>query len=80
MLRTNLCTEKGLVNGSLGTIIEIVYRPGKRPPFLPFVIFVKFVKYGGPYYGDPDDKLFPLMPTKVTWRDGGTDCERRNFR
>lgn len=35
MLRKNLCVEKGLVNGSLGTVKAIVYHSGERPPALP---------------------------------------------
>lgn len=50
MLRANLWVEGGLVNGSLGTIKDIVYAAGGSPPELPFYILVEF-----------DNKLIPTI-------------------
>ena len=35
MLTCNLWVQSGLVNGALGEVIQIVYRPGSNPPQLP---------------------------------------------
>ena len=48
MLTRNLWTEYGLVNGSLGTVKNIIYDQGHLPPSLPIVIIVRFDKYVGP--------------------------------
>jgi hypothetical protein len=34
MLRANLWTEIGLVNGSMGTVHEIIFEEGQSPPLL----------------------------------------------
>lgn len=49
MLRCNLWTEQGLVNGSIGTVEQIIFRKGKLPPEdIPEIILVKFPNYTGP--------------------------------
>ena len=48
MLRTNAWTEAGLVNGALGTVRAIVYKPDARPPDLPTAVIVEFPHYIGP--------------------------------
>ena len=48
MLRTNAWTEAGLVNGALGTVRAIVYKPDARPPDLPSAVIVEFPHYIGP--------------------------------
>ena len=40
MLRTNLWTEAGLVNGSVGTVQEIVFEENQYPPFLPISVLM----------------------------------------
>ena len=42
MLTRNLWTEKGLCNGSMGTVSDIVYKQGDHPPALSIVVLVKF--------------------------------------
>lgn len=76
MLRRNLCVRRGLVNGSLGTVREIIYRAGERPPLLPYAILIEFDKFTGPYYSE---NLFPLLPITNTWRDQNVECSRRQF-
>src|SRR5699024_6321571 len=61
MLRTNICVDKGLVNGSAGILRAIVYAPGERPPALPLYVLVAFNKYRGPYMPE-DSRLFPIVP------------------
>ena len=59
MLRRNLNTKAGLVNGSLGTVRHIVYQGNKVPPAHPEYILVEFDDYPGPYFYD---KCFPILP------------------
>ncbi|XP_059073340.1 uncharacterized protein LOC131874117 [Cryptomeria japonica] len=45
MLTSNLWIEAGLVNGALGYIQKIVYKPGSMPPEPPTYVMVKFDNY-----------------------------------
>ena len=47
----------GLVNGSLGEVVDIVYTPGCKPPELPLYVVVRFDNYSGPPW-DQDDPIF----------------------
>ena len=47
MSSSNMWTEPGLVNGSMGTIVAILYRSG-GPLDLPIAVVVRFNKYNGP--------------------------------
>ena len=38
----------GLVNGVLGSVVDIVYDHGQTPPNPPFCILVQFDNYAGP--------------------------------
>ncbi|KAI3878654.1 hypothetical protein MKX03_017199 [Papaver bracteatum] len=61
MLRKNLSTQYGLVNGSTGTVVDVVYLDGKMPPGdMPIAVMVKFDKYIGPqvYEGSNLDIIF----------------------
>ena len=51
MLTRNRWTEKGLCNGSMGTISDIVFRQGDQPPALPIAVIVQFDStYTGPSF------------------------------
>jgi len=76
MLRRNLCVQKGLVNGSLGVVRNIVYLPGMRPPALPALLLVEFDKYQGPFIRD---RSFPVLPVTSRWKEHSTDCSRKQF-
>ncbi|KAI3888445.1 hypothetical protein MKW92_011790 [Papaver armeniacum] len=61
MLRKNLSTQYGLVNGSTGTVVDVVYLDGKiAPGDMPIAVMVKFDKYTGPqvYEGSNLDIIF----------------------
>lgn len=64
MLRKNLWTKGGLVNGSQGIVHGIIYAEGQQSPDIPSYILVKFDKYNGPTLVDG---LFPIKPITVTW-------------
>ena len=76
MLRKNLCVEKGLVDGTLGTVRDIVYEVGEGPPALPHTLLIEFDRYLGPFIRN---RLFPLRPSKSNWKERGVDCTRRQF-
>ncbi|XP_052127487.1 ATP-dependent DNA helicase pif1-like [Frankliniella occidentalis] len=59
MLRYNAWTENSLVNGAMGTVVDIVYREGeKSPDNMPAVILITFKDYDGPFLHD--DLKFPI--------------------
>lgn len=50
MLRSNLWTNKGLVNGAIGTVVDILYRPNEtHKENLPLAILIKWDNYKGTY-------------------------------
>jgi len=50
MLRANLATYNGLINGAMGTIVDIVYASGCKSPIdILFVVMVDFDNYHGVY-------------------------------
>lgn len=82
MLRANLWTSQGLVNGSMGEIVAIVYERGKQPPNdVPAVLICKFDNYKGPYLGNNNDlKLIPIPVTTKSWTsECGQACSRSQF-
>lgn len=77
MLTMNLWKSKGLVNGAQGTIIAIVYQPGRSPPALPNLVFVKFQDYLGPSaLPQLGEKIVPISPETFTWFQKKTSCSR----
>ena len=68
MLRRNLATNKGLVNGSVGFVKDIVYNDADDPSrlWMPRSIIVDFESYTGPPYFTEEgrEKWIPLMPQK----------------
>ena len=67
MLRHNLWTEAGLVNGALGTVQDIIYKPGTRPGTLPAAVLVKFDQYTGPSCLSNVDNVVPICSRKAEW-------------
>ena len=60
MLSSNLWVEMGLVNGAMGTIKSICYRPGGGLPDLPVAVTVVFDTYSGPTLPDGSVPICPL--------------------
>ena len=78
MLTANLWTENGLVNGSLGTILDIVWEEGKDPSKdLPLAIMVDFDGYKGPFFEDTG--TVPVFLATTRFRHNNHDCERTQF-
>lgn len=76
MLRRNLCVRRGLVNGSLGTVRDIIYRNQVCPPNLPYVLMVEFDNFTGPFMRE---NMFPLRPVTNKWWDESVYCSRKQF-
>ncbi len=47
VLTTNLWTEMGLMNGSMGAIYDITWKDGQDSSTLPSIILIKFDEYHG---------------------------------
>jgi len=69
--------EAGLVNGSVGTIQEIVFEQNQSPPSLPSVVLVEFDHYSGPAIINVEGKkLVPISPIRRTWEGKKVTCSR----
>lgn len=80
MLKINLWTAKGLVNGALGTIYGILYAPGDQSPIdAPLVILVRFDYYSGPSFDANTPNIVPITPISRSWMDGTDKCTRTQF-
>ncbi|KAI3835106.1 hypothetical protein MKX03_016792 [Papaver bracteatum] len=82
MLRKNIFTEFGLVNGSTGTVVDIVYEENKKPPaHMPIAVMVKFDKYTGPQlYEEPNINVIPIVPVVTNWiSSSGVTCQRKQL-
>ena len=74
MLSCNLWTERGLVNGSMGTVAAILYRSG-GPPELSVAVMVQFDKYSGHTWGG--DWCVTISSITRTWRSGHRELSRQ---
>ena len=64
MLTSNLWIEGGLVNGPLGFVHDIVYKPQTMPPKLPLYVLVKFDTYSRFSFNEENPKLVPIYPAQ----------------
>ena len=77
MLRCNLFTEAGLVNGAIGTVEKIIFRKGDKPPEdMPEVIMVRFPDYKGPTL---ENGCVPIPLISKSWKDKNTVITRTQF-
>jgi len=68
MLTSNLWKSKGLVNGALGIIHDIIFAPNTTSGDLPLCILVEFKMYTGSGYLS-GTKIVPIPVLKHTWTD-----------
>jgi ATP-dependent DNA helicase PIF1 len=79
MLRSNLWVEKGLVNGTVGEVMDIVYEPDSEVPLaFPSFIMCKFSSYTG--VGIGPDNLVPVPSILKSWSSKrNVKCTRQQF-
>ena len=72
MLTNNCWQDAYLNNGSLGTVIDIVYSPGTSPPELPKCVIVQFDKYLGPSFLPDKPRCVAVCPKTRKWESQST--------
>ena len=76
MLVVNLKADWGLYNGAVGTVVDIVYKGGRRPTDdpapLPDAVLVRFPGSRGPPYINEDPTVVPIVPVSHS-----TECACR---
>ena len=63
----------------MGTVHEIIYRPGSGPPSLPDMVYVQFPSYLGESAIPGVEKVVPLTPSTHDWIFAGKPCSRTQF-
>ena len=77
MLTRNLWTDVGLCNGTMGTVIDIIYSEGLGPPALPIAAIVQFDdSYIGPSIFEHISNCVPIKLVISTSDTLGSNYER----
>jgi ATP-dependent DNA helicase PIF1 len=76
MLTTNLWTEIGLVNGSMGSIEDLSWDNGRQTNQLPSVILIRFDSYAGPSFPGCPLGTVPVFPQTRQFEYKGIVCSR----
>ena len=83
MLTRNLWTEKGLCNGTMGVVREVIFKDQDLPPALPVAIIVQFNAYTGPTFGPAyqidHEHYVPIVPITSQSDIHGSAFERQQF-
>ncbi|KAK3917402.1 ATP-dependent DNA helicase [Frankliniella fusca] len=82
MMKKNLWTDMGLVNGAIGEVVDIVFEDGKfYPNDSPSVILCKFPQYKGPTLTiNGVCGLIPISPSSKMWSSkNGKSLSRVQF-
>jgi len=78
MLTDNLWVENGLVNGSMGTVRDVVWHEGQdATKDMPMAIMVEVDDYDGPKF--PGTNYVPIFPVTRRFEYKKRDCSRTNF-
>ena len=78
MLTANLQTDTGLVNGSMGTVQDIIFKEDQGPPSLPIAVLISFDNYKGPTIASLEgERVVPIAPIQRNWTGkSGVSCSR----
>ena len=80
MLTRNIWPDKGLCNGSMGYVKDILYKEGEGPPSLPIAVIIKFDSaYIGPSILETDVRCVPIIPCTSVSDSHGDLCERQQL-
>ena len=73
MLRRNLSTSHGLVNGARRIVTDVVV--DQNAPEMPLCIMIQFDNYSGPTINGS----VPIAPVQANWISGNSNCKRVQF-
>ena len=80
MLSSNIWTEIGLVNGLMGTVVDLTWELEQDPnTSLPFAILIAFDDYSGPVYPGCDAGIVPVFARQSRFDYHGIACTRKQF-
>jgi ATP-dependent exoDNAse (exonuclease V) alpha subunit len=80
MLTENMWVSQHLVNGSLGTVEDVIWAKGTVPlKDPPLAILVHFPDYKGPGLVETPTKLVPIFRSRREWVRGMVICSRTQF-
>jgi ATP-dependent DNA helicase PIF1 len=80
MLTTNLWTEIGLVNGSMGTVYDISWDSNQNPTSdLPTRVLIRFDDYKGPAFPGCPLGVVPVFTITRQFEFKGCACSRTQF-
>ena len=78
MLSLNLWTDAGLCNGATGTVTDIIYAQGQKPPVLPIAVMVCFDNYQGPSFCNLPNSV-PICPATISHHSYDGHHERQQL-
>lgn len=78
MLKVNMIVALGLVNGALGTVVDIVYDRDRRPPDLPQCVLVQFDHLTGENISlvEDMDGVIPIRSVRMSYLVDRAECTR----
>ena len=79
MLTTNLWSEVGLSNGSMGIIHDMSWDVELDISSIPSVILIKLDGYAGPAFPDCGNQIVPVFPANRQFEYKGMSCSRTQF-
>ena len=80
MLSSNIWTEIGLVNGSMGTVVDLTWELGQDPnTSLPFAVLIAFDGYSGPAFLGCDAGVVLVFANLGQFEYCGVACTWKQF-
>ncbi len=78
IITKNIWPEAGLINGTFGTIWEVIYAKNTAPPDLPIALLVQIPSFRGKSFIDEVPNIVPIVPvtSKFQFGEQELDCTR----